>query len=84
LLAVAGVLVAYGIILTVVPKVWTPFPAKFTMPKIGWAGVFAVAIVSDLIAAVLAFFVLRGMKVPVAPPVVSPIAPSAAVPAFKS
>ena len=30
LLALAGVLITYGIILTVVPTVWTPFHAKFT------------------------------------------------------
>jgi len=66
LLTVAGVLIAYGIALTVVPKVWTPFASKFTMPKIGWVGVFGVAIAFDLIAAVLAFFVLRRMKVPTA------------------
>jgi len=64
-LAVAGALVIYGIMLTVFPKVWTPFAAKFTLPKAGWAGVFAVAIAFDVIAAVLAFFVLRRMKVPV-------------------
>jgi len=64
LLSVAGILIAYGIILTVVPTVWTPFAAKFTMPKTGWAGVFRVAIVFDLTAAVLAFFVLRRMKAP--------------------
>ncbi len=65
LLAVAGVLIAYGIILTVVPTVWTPFAAKFTMPNTGWRGVFRVAIVMDVCAAVLAFFVLRRMKAPV-------------------
>jgi hypothetical protein len=59
------VLIAYGIILTVVPTVWTPFAAKFTMPNTGWRGVFRVAIVFDAIAAVLAFFVLRRMKAPV-------------------
>jgi MFS transporter, OFA family, oxalate/formate antiporter len=64
LLAVAAVLIAYGIVLTVVPSVWTPFAANFTMPKTGWAGVFRVAIVFDLTAAVLAFFVLRRMKAP--------------------
>ena len=65
ILAVAGVLIAYGIILTVVPTVWTPFHAKFTMPNTGWRGVFRVAIVFDLCAALLAFFVLRRMKAPV-------------------
>jgi len=56
--------VAYGIFLTVVPAAWSPFPAKFTLPKIGWAGVFAIAIVFDLTAAALAFLVLRRMRVP--------------------
>jgi OFA family oxalate/formate antiporter-like MFS transporter len=64
LLAVAGALVTYGIILTVFPKIWTPFAAKFTLPKVGWTGVFTVAIVFDLIGAALAFFVLRRMKTP--------------------
>jgi hypothetical protein len=57
-------LITYGIVLAVVPHVWTPFAAKFTMPETGWAGVFRVAIVFDLTAAVLAFFVLRRMKAP--------------------
>ena len=65
LLAVAGVLILYGIILTVVPTAWTPFHAKFTLPKTGWTGVFRVAIAFDVIAAVLAFFVLRRTKAPV-------------------
>jgi hypothetical protein len=65
LLSVAGILIIYGIVLTVVPTAWTPFAAKFTLPKTGWAGVFRVAIVFDLTAAVLAFFVLRKMKAPV-------------------
>jgi MFS family permease len=66
LLTIAAVLVTYGIIVTVLPaKVWTPFSAKFTMPSIGWKGVFSFAIAFDLIAAVLAFFVLRKMNAPV-------------------
>jgi MFS transporter, OFA family, oxalate/formate antiporter len=65
LLAIAAVLITWGILLTVVPdKIWTPFGAKFVMPKIGWAGVFKVSIAFDLIAAALAFFVLRKMKAP--------------------
>ena len=58
-------MIIYGIILTVVPTVWTPFAAKFTMPNTGWRGVFRVAIFFDAIAAVLAFFVLRRMKAPI-------------------
>lgn len=64
LLAIAGALVTYGIILTVIPTVATPFAAKFTLPKVGWQGVYGVAIAFDVIAAVLAFFALRTMKVP--------------------
>jgi OFA family oxalate/formate antiporter-like MFS transporter len=77
LLVVAGLIVAYGIALTVVPTIWTPFAAKFNMPKIGWVGVFRVAIVCDAIAAVLAFFVLRRMKAPGSRevPVVAPVEP---------
>src|SRR5207302_1744073 len=33
-------LVAYGVALTVVPTIWTPFAAKYTLPRIGWSGVF--------------------------------------------
>ena len=57
-------MVAYGIVLTVLPGLWTPFHARFTLPRVGWPGVFAVAIAFDLTAAALAFFVLRKMKVP--------------------
>jgi hypothetical protein len=57
-------LVAYGIVLTVVPKVWTPFALRLPLPKVGWVGVFSVAIVFDLLAATLALFVLRRLKVP--------------------
>src|SRR5215470_4391594 len=76
-------LVAYGIIITVVPKIWVPFAARFALPKAGWAGVFQIAIFFDLTAAVLALFVLRKMKVPI-PREVRELPPqSAAVPAFK-
>ena len=64
LLYIGLFLVTYGICLTVVPAAWTPFSAKFTLPKIGWAGVFTVAIVFDTVAAALAYFVLRRMKMP--------------------
>lgn len=67
LFTIGLLIVVYGIFLTVVPVAWTPFGAKFALPKIGWAGVFAIAIVFDLTAAVLAMLVLRRMKVPVAP-----------------
>jgi OFA family oxalate/formate antiporter-like MFS transporter len=67
-------IVGYGIFLTVVPTAWTPFVAKFTMPKIGWAGVFAIAIVFDLSAAAISYLVLRRMKVPAMPPITEPAA----------
>jgi hypothetical protein len=51
-------------VVTVVPKVWSPFAAKFALPKIGWVGVFGFAIAFNVIASALAFFVLRRMKVP--------------------
>jgi ABC-type xylose transport system permease subunit len=78
LLGAAGILVFYGIILTVIPdKVWTPFAAKFTVPKIGWIGVFVITIVLDWIAAILAFFVLRRMKAPASQGEAAAVAPQA-------
>jgi len=74
LFGIGMALVLYGVVLTVLPSIWTPFVAKFTLPKIGWPGVFTIAIVFDLLAATVAFFVLRRMKVPVpreAPPEVA-------------
>src|SRR5437868_13206745 len=65
LFGIGMALVLYGVVLTVLPGIWTPFAAKFTLPKLGWAGVFSIAIVFDLAAATLAFFVLRPMNVPV-------------------
>jgi MFS family permease len=58
-------LVAYGVILTVFPHAWTPFAAKLALPKVGWAGVFTLAVIFDAAAAILAYFVLRRMRVPV-------------------
>jgi OFA family oxalate/formate antiporter-like MFS transporter len=66
-LVLAGALITYGIILTVVPAAFSPFAAKFMLPKVGWGGVFRVAIAFDITAAVLAFFVLRKMRLPAAP-----------------
>jgi OFA family oxalate/formate antiporter-like MFS transporter len=65
LLTIAGFIIVYGLIITVLHNTWTPFAAKWALPKIGWFGVFSVAIAFDLIAATLAFFVLRRMKAPV-------------------
>ncbi len=81
LFSIGLVVVAFGVFLTVVPGWWPAFNAKFTLPKVGWVGVFSIAIVFDVTAAVLAFFVLRRMRVPVLPPVTANEAPQpAAVP----
>jgi OFA family oxalate/formate antiporter-like MFS transporter len=64
LFAIGVILVAYGLAVTVVPGIWTPFSARLVLPKIGWVGVFSIAILFDLSAALLAFFVLKRMKVP--------------------
>jgi len=78
LLLAAGLLVLYGISVTVRPdKVWTPFAAKFAVPKIGWIGVFMITIVLDWIAAILAFFVLRKMRAPADRSEVAEVAPQA-------
>jgi OFA family oxalate/formate antiporter-like MFS transporter len=60
---VAGILLVYGLALTIT-EVPTPFGAKFSVPNIGWAGVFGIAVVFDWTAAILAFFVLRRMAIP--------------------
>jgi len=66
LIAVAAALVTYGIVVTVLPtRIKTGFQATFNCPNIGWAGVFGVSIAFDLVAAALAFFVLKRMKAPV-------------------
>jgi OFA family oxalate/formate antiporter-like MFS transporter len=64
LYAAGAVLILYGLVLTVIPDVWTPFSAKFNVPHIGWAGVFAIAAIFDVCAAVMAYFILRRMRVP--------------------
>jgi OFA family oxalate/formate antiporter-like MFS transporter len=64
LYVIGGILVLYGLALTVVPDIWTPFAAKFNVPNIGWGGVFTIAAVFDVCAALIAFFILRRMRVP--------------------
>ena len=63
LFAVAGVFLVIGLVLTVTDIAWLP-SMKLGVPNIGWGGVFAIAVVFDFIAAILAFFVLRKMAVP--------------------
>jgi OFA family oxalate/formate antiporter-like MFS transporter len=64
LMAVAGAIVVYALLLTVYSSIPTPFSAKFNVPKIGWTGVFGVSIGFDLVAALLAFLVLKRLKAP--------------------
>jgi OFA family oxalate/formate antiporter-like MFS transporter len=84
LFSIGLAIVAIGIFFTVVPK-WGPH-VNLTLPKTGWAGVFTIAIVFDVAAAVLAFFVLRRMKVPQVSdqPVFAGATPAPAVPALKT
>jgi OFA family oxalate/formate antiporter-like MFS transporter len=65
LVAAAAAIVVYALLLTAFPRVGTPFSARFTVPRIGWSGVFGISIAFDLIAALLAFFVLKRLKAPV-------------------
>jgi len=51
----------------------TPFSAKFALPRIGWAGVFSIAIIFDFAAAAIAFFGLRRMSVPAILPSAEPL-----------
>jgi MFS family permease len=65
LFGIGGVLVLYGLALTVWPEQLPPAGfAKWTVPAIGYQGVFAIAAVFDVVASVMAFFVLRRMQVP--------------------
>jgi hypothetical protein len=65
LFGIGGILVLYGLALTVWPSQLPPAGfAKWTVPAIGYQGVFAIAAVFDVIASVVAFFVLRRMHVP--------------------
>lgn len=84
LLTVAVIIICYGLILTVLPNVRTPFAARFAVPNIGWKGVFTVAIVFDFCAAFLAFFILRRMKAPALPQAAAVKAPARAAAAARS
>ena len=63
LFIVAGLFLLMGLVLTVTDISWLP-ALKLGVPNIGWTGVFAIAVIFDWIAAILAFFVLRRMPVP--------------------
>ena len=74
LLGVAGLMVVGGILLELLPTLLSSFALNITMPKVGWFGVYAVAIVFDVLGAVFAFFLLKRMKVPVRAEEMAPIA----------
>ena len=78
LMLIATALGTYGILLAVFRSWWAPFAATFTVPKVGWVGVFDVAIVFNIIAALLAVFVLKPLKVPALPQASTPAAPQQA------
>ena len=82
LFAVAGVFLVLGLFLTVTDIAWLP-TMKLTVPNIGWGGVFAVAVIFDWTAAIVAFFILRRMKIPSGGerPTVSQVLASAPAPA---
>jgi len=63
LFTLAGAFLVLGLYLTVTDIGWLP-KLGVTVPNIGWGGVFAIAVVFDWTAAILAFFVLRRMAVP--------------------
>lgn len=63
LFAVAAAFLVIGLVLTVTDIGWLP-TLRIAVPNVGWGGVFAIAVVFDVIAAILAFFVLRRIAVP--------------------
>src|SRR5207247_1630028 len=62
LYGVAAAFVVFGLVLAVLRNVPTPFDAKFVMPKIGWFGVFSIAVAFDWMAALLAIFALKPLR----------------------
>jgi OFA family oxalate/formate antiporter-like MFS transporter len=65
LFAIGGILVLYGLALTVWQDQLPPGGiAKWAVPAIGYQGVFGIAAAFDVVAALIAFFVLRRMRVP--------------------
>jgi len=65
LFALGGLAILYGLAITVWPKQIPPTGiATWKVPAIGYQGVFGIAAIFDVVAALMAFFVLRRMKVP--------------------
>jgi OFA family oxalate/formate antiporter-like MFS transporter len=67
MLILAALMVAGGILLELLPKLLASFSIVLTMPNKGWYGVYSVAILFDVLGALLAFFVLKRMRVPALP-----------------
>lgn len=64
--SISVAIVVFALLLTVLRTIPTgPFKAHWTVPNIGWAGVFGISVVFDFVAAALALFVLKRMKAPV-------------------
>lgn len=59
----AGLFILVAIALTVSPDIWPQFAAKFSVPNIGWVGVFYFAVAFDWISALLALFVLKPIRI---------------------
>jgi OFA family oxalate/formate antiporter-like MFS transporter len=65
LFVIGGIAIVYGLGLTVWPTQLPPVGlANLKVPAIGYQGVLAIAAGFDLVAAFLAYFVLKRMKVP--------------------
>ena len=62
LYVLTGAFIVYGLVLSVVREFPTPFSAQFVLPKIGWFGVFAIAVAFDWLAALLAIFALKPLR----------------------
>ena len=65
LFALGGLAILYGLAITVWPTQIPPTGiATWKVPAIGYQGVFGIAAGFDVVASLMAFFVLRRMKVP--------------------
>jgi len=81
LLGLSFALVGGGILLALLPTLASFFSVVITMPNIGWIGVYTFAIAFDAMGALLAFFVLKRMKVPAKEDAVAALRQQATVPA---
>ena len=81
MIALAFFMIGGGIVLELLPKLLSSFVVNINMPNWGWFGVYSVAIAFDALGAILAFFVLKRMKVPVKEVAVAAVAQQATAPA---